>query len=295
MIMVAIYVTDDRLVSNHTTTNNTNIPEGEKRPLLIASKEDNSSTSRNEDIESWKEIWKSRNTRNHLIAYWSFSFVVVCVEEALPLFLIARLAGPGLSPEQIGWVLSTAGFLVLISQALAAERILTEEQGLGFYPGLKVASVMGNVPSVLVPIMLVLNGGTYYSLSTLSPKEAETGEESLLGPPGTLSWTSFVFLVLLTGYLRVFSYSYFAVIGMATGRTVPGCHRDEVARIMTLGALYMRAVAPVFGGALVSIFMESSDSTANSAWGLWSVIGLVLGLGAAALTFRLRESAEGQR
>ncbi|CAB9515556.1 Oxidation resistance protein 1 [Seminavis robusta] len=262
-------------------------------------------TQQKETIHALRNIWKSRNARFHLIAYWAFSFVVVAIDEALPLYLIARLSGPGLSPNQIGWILSAAGMMVVLSQNLTAKHIFSEAGGLSFYRNIRFSALLGSVPSVLVPLVLILNGGTYYDLLLLvgsSSTEEQSGEllpgaagGEALGPPGSLKWTSFLFLFLLAGSLKVFDSIYFALIGVATGRTVPPCHRDEVARIMTLGALIARAIAPVVAGALVSIFMSDSIvswSHHGDSVVLWTVIGLVFGAGAAIFSFQLYEQAD---
>lgn len=312
MILVNSYIADDgdelmpTMIEMPNTTTTTEAPASETHPLLKKEssppdEEDNSTPANNmtkrgslltNKVDAFKFCWKSPNTRYHLLAYWAFSFVVVCVDEALPLFLIARLAGPGLSPYKIGWILSGAGLLVVLSQSLAVERILAgEEQGLGIYPSLRVASILGNVPSVLVPLMLWLNGGTYYYLNHMESAPDLRAMEAL-GQAGDLSWGSFLFLIALVGFLRVFCSIYFSLIGVATGRTVSPSHRDEVARIMTLGALCARAVAPVVAGALVTAFLAEPSDDGVEAVALWVVIGLAFGLGAAVLSFRIKESCE---
>lgn len=289
-------------------TNSDAAPAGENQPLLLSDKsKDGNSISGGSDsgfmgaVSALGIIWKRENTKLHLLAYWSFSFVVVCIDEALPLFLIARLSGPGLSPIQIGWILSVAGLMVVISQTMALERILSEEEGLGVYPSLRVSSVVGNVPTVLIPVMLVLNGGTYQSLLSIVAA-VEPGEEDdvipgavigdSLGQPGILRWQSFLFLALLIGFIRMFCAIYFALIGVATGRTVDPIHRDETARIMTFGALCARAIAPAVAGILVSVFMSSSWPYGGANITLWAVVGLLFGLLAASYTFQLNPPEE---
>jgi hypothetical protein len=146
--------------------------------------------------------------------------------------------------------------------------------------------------------MLALNGGTYYLVTDVAKPNSNhvllpgAAGGLALDRPGHLSWGSFVFLAGLVGILRVFCSRYFALIGVATGRTVPPAHKDEVARIMTLGALYARAVAPIVAGIVVSLFMSEWRSDDGAAVGLWCVIGLFFGLGAAAFSFPLHEAVE---
>jgi len=186
--------------------------------------------------------------------------------------------------------LSTGGLMVALSEIHTVQKALFNEGESGYYPSLRVASVMANVPSVLFPLMLVFNGGTYYTHFHSTSTGGDTDEYSLVSP-GYLSPLSFGFLVVLLGILRVYSARYFAMIGVVTGRIVPPSYQDDAARIMTLGALYQRSAAPVVAGILVSVFMswpQTAIGSSVNAFILWTVIGLVLGLGAAALTLRLR-------
>jgi TLD len=256
----------------------------------------------NDKEEKWRvrdhirnQLLKSSIFQLHFCAYWTFSFVVVCIDEAFALFLIARLSGPGLSPTEIGLILSVAGLLTSFSHAISLEKILIwhdRDVGSGYYPGLRVASLVANVPSVLIPLMLLLDGGTYYQATNIDmenddaqilKKEDQKTSEVL---PGKLTFGSFVFLVLLMAVMRKFSSTYFCMIGIATGRVVPSTHRDEASRILTHGALMARSVAPAVAGLLVSEFMAAPGSMID-AFRLWAVIGIGFGLGASLITFQL--------
>ncbi|KAG7354787.1 TLD domain containing protein [Nitzschia inconspicua] len=250
----------------------------------------------------WKErdqvraqLLKSNIFRLHFLAYWSFSFVVVCVDEAFALFLIGRQSGPGLSPTEIGLLLFAAGLLTSFSQAMSLEKILIwhdRDVVSGYYPGLRMAVLLANVPSVLIPCMLLFDGGTYYEITNAAIQvdgdqilESQT-QDSTKDLPGKITPSSFVFLVLLMAVMRKFSSTYFSMIGIATGRVVPTSHRDEASRIMTHGALMARSLAPMVAGALVSFFMTPPGNT-KDAFRLWTVIGLGFGLGTAFVTSQL--------
>ena len=266
--------------------------EGEQRPLLVLQNKKNSkrkvTSSKRDTRDAFNAIWKTTNARRHIVAYWVFSFVVVCIDEGLPLFLIARLSGPGLSPYQIGWILSLAGLMVVMTQSKSVQmfmkisKLATTSTSTAiaadnrFYPMIRWTSVLGNMPSLFIPIMLVLNGGTYFAVTEMNAeiqKELEDG--STLGPPGQIHWTSFVFIVLLVGTMRSCNSIYFSFIGVATGRTVPPNYKDDVARIMTLGALWARAVAPIVTGSLVAFTMSDTYIQDGSAVLLWIIIGFV--------------------
>jgi MFS family permease len=267
----------------------------ERQTLLPSKKQDRE--EKDTRVMVRKQLFKSALFRIHFLAYVTFSFVVVCIDEALPLFLIARLSGPGLSPLEVGWIISAAAFLTTISQLLSLKKILiwNDRDALsGYYPGLRVASLCANVPSVLIPLVLVLNGGTYcqltmnanliddYDADALSTTEEETNQAL----PGVMNAYAFAFLAVLIGVIRKFSTTYFSMIGIATSRIVPHSHREEAAHVMTQGALLSRSISPVVAGIIVSLFMAPPGNMVD-AFRLWAVIGLLFGLGAAAVTFRL--------
>ena len=285
-VAVALFVVDEEQEGpgnkSRIADRKTSFPEKgtaeESRSLL-------SSSSPSQPPHALRVLWNSPTTRSHFLAYWTLSFAVVCIEEALPLFLIARGAAPGLAPQQIGILLSTAALLVVASQMLRWKDLalaLLDETTEGtsswtLHRGLNIAAVLAVLPAVLLPITLILDGGAY--MPDLNEINGDVGH------PGEMSVGVFIFLVIVLGVLYVASTTYYSLIGVATGRTVPPIHKDESARMMTLGALCARAVAPLFAGVLVSIFM--SQKSYVSATALWLVIGLVVGLSAAAFTFSL--------
>jgi len=248
---------------------------GEIRPLLApatnaSSSNDNKKHRKTESQRLWESfqtLWTTnKDARNHLIAYWSFSFVAVCCDEALPLFLIT--SSFGLSEARVGLLLSATGFLVAISHHAALDNVLTE----GIYRVLSACAFFGNIPVVLVPLSLLLNDDNSSNLLGLTP-------------------LSFLYLVVLFAFLRGSASIFFSLIGIATGRTLRVVHKDEAARIMTMGALLVRSLAPIVAGAIVSHFMASERITVStplhSSWMVWIVIGLVFGLATTIVTFFL--------
>lgn len=299
MIGVYFFIDTSETDPNNVNAEKTSLstPGGERRPLLSGGKDDDRGDNSDEnekqisDWDAFKIIWKGRDSRQFMLAYWTFSFVAVCINEGLPLFLIARLSGPGLSPLTIGWILSLGAVQSAFRHTFAVDRILSREGngGIGLYPSLRVISILGSVPSVLVPVMLVINGGTYFDLvgTTVSTDDLVNDHNDLsgLGEPGHINIGAFIFLVILVGACGTFSSMYFALIGVAGGRTVPPRFRDQVARIDTLGALFARAVAPVVAGGIVAAFMTTNNG-GDAVW-LWCVFGLLFGMGAVSFTFQL--------
>ena len=247
-----------------------------------------------DDVKALRLIWKTKDARQHLIAYWIFSFVVVCIDEGLAFWLIARISGPGLSPLVIGWLFSLGAVQALLRHTFEVDRIVANEGSetsgrFGIYPSLRIASILANVPAALVAFMMVINGGTYYDLIGSSASTVVNDQDGMedFGEPGRINIWSFIFMVFLIGFRGTFSTMYFALIGVASGRTVPYSYRDHMASVATLGALCARALAPAVAGCIVASFMATDDG--NDAVYLWFVFGLALGLGAASFTIRLSQ------
>mmetsp|Transcript_27328 Transcript_27328/g.74767 ORF Transcript_27328/g.74767 Transcript_27328/m.74767 type:complete len:770 (-) Transcript_27328:1000-3309(-) len=267
----------------------------EQRPLLTPASSSISTTTPSL-WNTFLKLWKINNAfRYHLLAYWSLSFVVGCYDEALPLFLITskESSGLGLSEGQVGAVLSAAGFIVAIGQHAALERLFDVENGSknGMYRILSVSAILGSLPVALVPISMLLNN---------VPKSSNRSDNdhSLLG----LTSQSFYFLVALVAFLRGAISLNFSHIGIATGRTLKVVNKDEAARIMTLGNLFVRFVASLIAGAMLTHFMSVSYSinfgsttfSLHPSWMAWIVIGVVFGLIASVLTVVLaRDSGDG--
>jgi len=244
-----------------TPTPNSNGPSGgsagERSPLLSRK------FFTDRKMDKFSAVWKAKSTRSHLIAYSAFSFCVTCVDEALPLFLIARLGGLGLPTLQVGIVLATAGVITSLLEHSGAAKVLTERFGL--YPTLRLSS-LANVPLALLPLSLLLDdGGT---------------SRSFIGT----TRSSFAFVVILAGVPRALGFLYFSLVGIATGRTVPHCHADDAGHFMTLAALAARAAAPIVAGGMVTLLSPGHP------WGIWLSFGFV-GAAAAAFTFVLHEAA----
>ena len=261
---------------------------GEHRPLLSPAKKRTSETTTlrydKRLRDAFRTLWTTNeDARRHLLAYWSFSFVVVCWDEALPLFLIT--SEMGLSERDLGLLLSFAGVIVAISHHAALDNAIDTHNGTqdGMYRVLGACAVAGTLPIVLVYKILLVMQGT----------------------PDDFSRSSFVSLGVLVAVLKLAASIYFSVIGMATGRSLRIVHKDEAARVMTIGALWCRSVAPIAAGAVVSHFMGTVESTETVESSLpflyhhpslmvWIVIGVFFGGIAASRTFVLaRHSGNG--
>lgn len=260
----------------------TSVQVGETRPLLAPPIRTKKGFP-NPLMHLWNsflKLWNNnKDAKSHLIAYFSFSFVVVCIDEALPLFLIMNkdCTGFGLSEGHIGCLLSASAIIVAIFHHYAlVEHLFDVSTGNnngsndGMYRTLNTGAILGIVPAVFIPLCLLLNN--------TNNSNSNSASSTLLG----MTPSSFLFLVSLVAILRASATVYFGSIGVATSKTLRVVHRDDASRIMTMGTLFIRSLAPITAGAVVSEFMSSC-----SYWTVWTVIGLFFGSAAAAMTVRL--------
>mmetsp|Transcript_34323 Transcript_34323/g.38429 ORF Transcript_34323/g.38429 Transcript_34323/m.38429 type:complete len:936 (-) Transcript_34323:72-2879(-) len=266
------------------------IQVGETRPLL-APPIRTVKGSLNPLMQLWNsflKLWNNNKAaKSHLIAYFSFSFVVVCIDEALPLFLIMNkdCTGFGLSEAHIGGLLSASAIIVAVFHHYAlVEHLFDVSTGNkngtndGMYRTLNTGAIFGIVPAVFIPLCLLLNNTNSSNTNNNSDSNSNSAISTLLG----MTSSSFLFLVALVAVLRASATVYFGSIGVATSKTLRVVQRDDASRIMTMGTLLIRSLAPITAGAVVSEFMSSC-----SYWTVWTVIGLFFGSAAAAMTVRL--------
>eukprot|EP00546_Thalassionema_frauenfeldii_P016684 CAMPEP_0178895346 /NCGR_PEP_ID=MMETSP0786-20121207/537_1 /TAXON_ID=186022 /ORGANISM="Thalassionema frauenfeldii, Strain CCMP 1798" /LENGTH=476 /DNA_ID=CAMNT_0020565569 /DNA_START=20 /DNA_END=1447 /DNA_ORIENTATION=+ len=185
-------------------------------------------------------IWRRDSTRHHLMAYWLFSFVVVAVDEAFPLYCIAALS---LSEASIGTILSVSGVLFAIAQYCTFATLVSQ---LGLYRATTVGAFLGVPLMTLIPIANVL-----YHADQRIP--------------------AYSVLAILMGLSKVFSCLCFAGLAIMTNRTVPASLRATTNGLSGVGGSVAKAFGPLFAGCLVSLSF--------SIWGgsllIWSTIGLL--------------------
>jgi hypothetical protein len=208
-------------------------------------------------------LWSKRDTRNHLIVYWFFSFVSVAVDEAFPLFCISREEGLGLSEGSIGKVLSASGLIFAICQYFVYSSIVDE---FGLRRSIQIGAMFSGPLILLLPVSLSL--------------DSEGGEDSL-------SWAAFVFLSILLAVYRVFGLVFFSSISIAANRTVIPSQRGTMNGLSMLGGSFAKGLGPTFAGFLVAFSISSGVFPPHSgAIVIFAAIGL-LGSATVVMTFLL--------
>jgi MFS family permease len=208
-------------------------------------------------------LWSKRDTRNHLIIYWFFSFVTVAVDEAFPLFCISRKAGLGLSEATIGKILSGSGLIFAVSQYFVYSSIVDK---FGLQRSIQIGAMFSGPLILFLPVSLYLN--------------TEIAEDSL-------SWGAFAYLSILLALYRVFALVFFSSITIATNRTVVPSHRGSMNGLSMLGGSFAKGLGPIFAGFLVAFSVSSGVFTPHvGAIVVFAVIGL-LGGATVVMTFLL--------
>lgn len=213
-----------------------------------------------------KSLLQRRSTRQHLMIYWVYSFLVICVDETFPLFCMSKGSGLAIEEKSIGNILSGTGVCYVLIQYFLLTQLVDR---FGFYTSLKVGALC-SVPLIcLLPLSLLTNRGA---------------------PEGTLTWATLGFLSAVYAVARSFSSVTFSTITMTTNRTVPAHHRATMNGLSMLGGSLAKGIGPAFAGILFS----TSVGRVTPPYGSVVVYGVIslLGLGLFWLTVCLPEHNE---
>ena len=173
-------------------------------------------------------LMKREGTRQHLLLYWGYSFLVITIDEVFPLYCISKTSGLGITEKIIGNVMSGTGLFYVCLQYFLTTNLVDR---FGFYKSLRIGFFFSLPLCVFIPISLITNEGA-----------AE----------GTITRTSLLFLSANIAVIRSFSSVAFSTITMTTNRTVPDTQRATMNGLAMLGGSLAKALGPLFGGILFS-------------------------------------------
>lgn len=201
----------------------------------VQSKNENGNGTSDQDCAPFgdaKSVLRRNNTRRHLIAYCMFSFVVVAIDEAFPLFCISRQGGLGLSEATIGKILSGAGLVFALCQYVVFATMVNR---CGLYPSITVGSIVGVLPVMFTPFSLLLNKGVSHGVS----------------------WHTYCFLSIIMAISKIFSCLFFTSIAIAANKTVPSSQRATMNGLIMVGGSIAKGLGPTFAGMLVAFSVSS--------------------------------------
>ena len=181
-----------------------------------------------EDSPTIYSLFQRQGTRQHLLIYWAYSFLIVLLDEVFPLYCISKSSGLGITEKIIGNILSGTGLFYVAMQYFLITRLVDQY---GLYKSLRIATFFSVPFGCLIPFSLITNENA---------------------PDGTLAFTSLVFLSVLYAVIRSFSSVVFSTITMTTNRTVPEHHRASMNGLAMLGGSLAKSLGPLFGGILFS-------------------------------------------
>ena len=219
-----------------------------------------------EEAATISSLMKREGTRQHLMVYWGYSFLIVTLDEVFPLFCISKTSGLGVSEKIIGNILSGTGLLYICVQYLLLTGLV---ERYGFYTSLRIATMLSVPLGCFIPISLITNKGA---------------------TDGTLALMSLVFLSALYAVIRTFSSVVFSTITMTLNRTVPKHHRASMNGLSMLGGSLAKAIGPLFGGILFSTSVNHVTPPIGSVV-VYSIVAF-LGICLAVQTYFLREYDE---
>lgn len=222
-----------------------------------------------EDTATIYSLIKRESTRQHLLVYWGYSFLIITLDEVFPLFCISKTSGLGVSEKIIGNILSGTGLLYVCLQYFVLTGLVDRY---GFYTSLRIATFLSVPLGCFIPVSLITNKGA---------------------PDGTLALMSLVFLSAVYAVIRTFSSVVFSTITMTTNRTVPKHQRASMNGLSMLGGSLAKALGPLFGGMLFSTSVSHVTPPFGSVV-VYSITAL-LGICLAIQAYFLREYDEHEK
>ena len=204
-----------------------------------------------EQAATMSSLWERDATRENLLSYWFFPFLIVCIEELIPLFCLSRASGLGLQEKDIGKIFTGCGFFYVVFQYVLLNGLV---RNLGLYKT-QLIGVSASVPlCALIPLALITNGQA---------------------PEGALALPTLMLLGVVYGITQVFSSLVISTLAMTTNRTVMVKDRGSTQGLSTLGGSIAKGIAPVFSG----FFFSSSVQYITPPFGSVVVFSFVSLLG----------------
>ncbi|VEU43360.1 unnamed protein product [Pseudo-nitzschia multistriata] len=199
-------------------------------------------------------LLQRNSTRQHLLVYWVYSFLIITLDEIFPLFCISKTSGLGVTEKIIGNILSGTGLVYVAMQYFLLTGLVNR---FGFYTALTVSAALSVPTGIWIPLSLVTNEGA-----------AE----------GALNGASLAYLSIVYAFIRAFSSVVFSTITMLLNRTVPAHQRGTMNGLSMLGGSLAKACGPLFGGVLFSRSVNSVTPPFGSVlvYGIMSALGGLL-------------------
>lgn len=234
-------------------------PRGGEESQVLLPNEDPIDSSILESPSSPPEvsIWSRKTTRNHLIAHWVFSFVVVVIDEAFPLFCMSTVGGLSLEEASIGQILSMAGLFFAVCQYVVYATIVDR---CGLYPSIELGCLFGLLPATLIP------------LAKIWMEEQRPW------------WLVFGLLGILLGACKIFTCMCFASLAIATNKTVPASQRAKTNGLVLVGGSVTKGLGPIVAGVLVTVSF-SPRGLVPAEYGSVAIFGTVGIIGVLVSTF----------
>jgi len=201
-------------------------------------------------------LLKRKSTREHLLVYWFYSFLIIGLDETFPLFCLSKVSGLGIQEKDIGDIFSGTGFFYITIQYFLLTGLVRR---FGFYKTMRIGAFCSVPFACLIPLSVITNKDV---------------------PEGTLAFSTFFLLSLVYAIVRVFSLLVFSTLTMTTNRTVSAYHRGTMQGLSMLGGSVAKACGPTFGGILFSSSVRHFPPPLGSVvvFSIFSLLGISLAM-----------------
>mmetsp|Transcript_25485 Transcript_25485/g.70385 ORF Transcript_25485/g.70385 Transcript_25485/m.70385 type:complete len:552 (+) Transcript_25485:1-1656(+) len=223
-------------------------------------------------LATFSSLWSTPILRNHLIVYWMEAFCLVALDEAIPLFLLARESGLALSAKAIGVVLSASSGLYCVSQYFVYCELV---DWLGIYGSIKACFGLAGPLIAALPVVLLFKdkgavvGATKlqmpsstddyasFSWTSFSNSSAEDSSTGGLTACHDLTWASLIYLSILLAAYRTFCLTAISSLTIALNRICVPEHRETLNRSNVYGSSITKTLGPAFGSIVVAFCLSS--------------------------------------
>lgn len=241
---------------------------------------------KNNDKATISSLLKRQGTRQFLVLYCFFSFLVTIVDEVFPLYCMSKSSGLGIEEKLIGNVMSATGVCYIMCQYFFVTGLSNR---FGIFNALRIG-MMCSIPLVfLIPVSLLTNNTTnnnYHQTTVTATTTIITDgdintmindKDSLSS--SSLSWSTLIYISIIYAVIRTFSSVVFSTISITLNQSVPAHQRATMNGLSMLGGSIGKGCGPIFGGMLFSFCANHITPPYGSVvvYGIISILGLCQG------------------
>lgn len=227
-----------------------------------------------------RSLLSKSDSRNCLIIYWLYSFINVAGDEILPLFLVSKTAGFGVTELKVGQLLSACGLIFAIGQYSISNIVY---HYYGTYGSIRIGISLLAPIILLVPLSLLIN--QHYDNNIKNDIiNSSNNNENVVNDYATTTnnnmlWITFWFLAILLSMYKLMALVFFTSISIAINHTVSSSERASINGLSVLGGSISKGLGPAFAGILATKSVQYFHEYASIImFGIMSLISFIVAI-----------------